>query len=220
MDSMTRSMKGFPWGGFSAIFATALLFTALPLLTRIEPGNVVKNVPESIFIDAYKPPPPPPEDRNAREKPEMIEKAFPERNEKPERTKPKMDAPKAGPAEIRNGTGWVVIDVTPRTEITISKRKIAYDPNEVDQPPRYLRTFQPQYPYPAKRDHIEGKVLLRFVVDLDGLAKEVEVVEADPPGFFEEAALKAIKRYKFRPAVKDGEAVMCNAALTITFVLD
>jgi protein TonB len=54
---------------------------------------------------------------------------------------------------------------------------------------------------------------------VDGIAKEAEVVKADPAGFFEEAALTAIARYKFRPAIKDGEAVDCIVRLPITFDL-
>ena len=61
---------------------------------------------------------------------------------------------------------------------------------------------------------------MRFVVDIDGSAKGVEVVAAEPEGFFEAAALKAVERYTFKPAVKNGEAVSCMMTQRIRFDLD
>jgi protein TonB len=57
------------------------------------------------------------------------------------------------------------------------------------------------------------------VVDVDGLAKEAQVVTAQPEGVFEEAAFKAIERYKFKPAVKGGKTVTCIVKLPIAFQL-
>jgi outer membrane biosynthesis protein TonB len=65
--------------------------------------------------------------------------------------------------------------------------------------------------------------VLRFVVDVDGLAKEAEVLRAEPPEveeIFSGHALKALKRYKFKPAVKDGKKVLCTAILGISFNLE
>jgi protein TonB len=50
------------------------------------------------------------------------------------------------------------------------------------------------YPYLAKRDNIEGRVLLKFVVDTDGLPKESKVEKSVPEGVFDGAALKALRR--------------------------
>jgi protein TonB len=219
MNQMTGSLKGVPWGGFSAVFATALLFTALPLLTNIPHQKPLSNNSQSLYLSKYKPPPPPSTNREEPDKQEMAEKTHPREVEKPERAKPKFDMPNASNMNT-NGTVRIPIPVlTPKT-VEVPSGSIRYNPNEVDQPPRYLRTVPAQYPFLAKRDHIEGKVWLHFVVDLDGLAKETEVVKAEPEGIFEEAALKAIQRYKFKPAIKDGEAVECNAALSIAFVLE
>jgi protein TonB len=99
----------------------------------------------------------------------------------------------------------------------------AFNMSEVDQRPRVIRSFPPQYPYLAKRDNITGRIVLKFVVDVDGLAKEPEVVSADPPEvmeIFQEAALKAVERYKFKPAVKNGNNVLCIVRLPIVFELE
>jgi len=98
-----------------------------------------------------------------------------------------------------------------------------FNKSEVDQPPRLIRAFPLQYPYLAKLYNINGCVVLNFVVDVDGTAKGLEVVSADPPealGIFQEAALKAVARYKFKPAVKSGEDVLCIVQLPIVFEMD
>src|SRR6185295_8936074 len=62
------------------------------------------------------------------------------------------------------------------------------------------------YPEEAKRAQIEGTVRLRITVDLDGRVVEVKVLSG--PGYgLDEAARDAIKRFKFKPAMKGGEAV-------------
>ena len=220
MEQMTTSMKGFHWGGFSAVFVTALLFTALPLLTRTQTIKPVSTKSRPVFITDHKPPPPPPDESTRREDQKMIEKTPSREADKPRRAKPKFDLWGSNPAANRSGPGYIDFREVVHQQMIATTRDIAYNPGEVDQPPRYLRTVPPQYPYLAKRDGVEGKVLLRFVVDLEGMVRDAEVVKAEPAGVFEEAALKAIERYRFRPAVKDGKTVMCNAAMTIAFVLD
>lgn len=91
---------------------------------------------------------------------------------------------------------------------------------EVDAPARVLRAFPPQYPYDALENHIEGRVLVQFVVDTDGDVQEPEILEADPEGFFEQSSLDAIMLYKFEPAVKDGMPVNSFATLPMVYELD
>jgi protein TonB len=94
---------------------------------------------------------------------------------------------------------------------------------KVDTPPMLLGSgppSPPQYPLSAARNGIEGRVLLRFMVDTDGKAKNPEVVEADPEGVFEESMLANIKQFEFMPATLAGEPVPCMVNYTIWFELD
>jgi protein TonB len=65
----------------------------------------------------------------------------------------------------------------------------------------------PQYPPRAASRGIEGWVHLRFTVTALGSTDDIQVVEADPRGYFETAAKSAVKRYKYKPRVEDGVAV-------------
>ena len=72
---------------------------------------------------------------------------------------------------------------------------------EVDQNPRVLRKVDPKYPEAARRANREAVVMVEFTVDVDGKATDIKV--ADPKGFgFDEAAIEAIKKWRFTPAME------------------
>ena len=95
-----------------------------------------------------------------------------------------------------------------------------YSLNEVDQPPRAIRVFPPEYPLLAKVEGIEGRVLLRLIIGADGYVQEALVDSAEPEGVFERAALDVIMKYIFKPALKNGEQVACIVKVPISFVAD
>ncbi|MXY56502.1 MAG: energy transducer TonB, partial [Gammaproteobacteria bacterium] len=61
----------------------------------------------------------------------------------------------------------------------------------------------PIYPDDALREGIEGHVLLEFVVTESGAVRDPRVLEAEPPGVFDQAALDAVGKFKYRPKVVD-----------------
>ena len=65
----------------------------------------------------------------------------------------------------------------------------------------------PIYPDRAIRECIEGHVLLEFVVTESGAVRDPVVLEAEPPGVFDQAALDAVGKFKYKPKVVDGDAV-------------
>jgi protein TonB len=80
--------------------------------------------------------------------------------------------------------------------------------------------FPPRYPQRALMRHVEGKVVLRFTINPDGSVSDAEVVDAEPTGYFEQSALRAISRWQFHPKVVDGKAVSRIATQTISFRLN
>ena len=57
----------------------------------------------------------------------------------------------------------------------------------------------PAYPARATLEGVEGSVTLSFVVDEAGLAREIAVVAASEPGWFESAAIAALRDWRFEP---------------------
>lgn len=65
----------------------------------------------------------------------------------------------------------------------------------------------PDYPSHAALKGIEGWVLIQFAVTTTGTVRDAVVVGAQPAGEFEDAALKAIARWRYNPRIDGGVAV-------------
>ncbi|KAA2284618.1 energy transducer TonB [Arenimonas fontis] len=65
--------------------------------------------------------------------------------------------------------------------------------------PRLASAPIPRYPLMALRRRIEGEVTVAFVVRADGSVEAPRVLSAQPEGVFEEAALEAVRRWRFEP---------------------
>jgi len=70
-----------------------------------------------------------------------------------------------------------------------------------------LVTSAPDYPPRAITQGIQGWVIVEFAIDPQGRVFAPHVVEGQPAGIFDRAALNAITRYKYKPRVINGEAV-------------
>lgn len=96
---------------------------------------------------------------------------------------------------------------------------IGFNMDEVDEVPQVLRSVPPEYPYGAKRNHMEGEVVVRMLVTNQGLPTTLSIHSATPSGVFEKAALNAAKRWKFRPGHYKGQAVDTWVLLPFNFEL-
>lgn len=223
MDEYKVPMNGLPVGLVSALVVTLLLFIALPLLTHFQPSHKTQDRTRGILISSRRPPPPPAEDRDEPKKQEMKKAETKKQTKQQQRSRPKFDTPRVSLGMGGSGVGGVKIAMKSDFNISDSLFMSAFNLNEVDSPPRPVRVFPPQYPFLAKRDGIEGRVVLKFVVDANGVAKEAEVDRVEPEGIegvFDAAALKVIERYKFKPAMKGGKPVNCIVKLPISFTME
>lgn len=84
-----------------------------------------------------------------------------------------------------------------------------------------LVRVDPEYPRTARQDRIEGYVRVRFDIGPTGRVLNPEVLDASPTGVFEQAALRAFSRWKYRPQIVNGEAVVQrNQIAKIVFELE
>ena len=65
-------------------------------------------------------------------------------------------------------------------------------------------TPAPEYPQRALAREVEGWVLVSFTIAATGAVADPVVVDADPPGVFDAAALRAVMRYRYRPQIVAG----------------
>jgi TonB family protein len=84
--------------------------------------------------------------------------------------------------------------------------------------PSLVAQVDPEYSEEARSAKLAGTVILKVVVDVDGLAKNIEVVKSLGMGLDEQAVL-AIQRWKFKPGEKDGVPVPVMATIEVNFKL-
>ncbi len=94
-----------------------------------------------------------------------------------------------------------------------------FDAAKVDQPPQVLTKTAPAYPSKARNMGIDGKVVLRFLVGPDGHVSRPGVLEAHPAGYFEQSAMDAVSRWRFKPGCVKGRAVATWVTLPVQFRL-
>ncbi len=74
------------------------------------------------------------------------------------------------------------------------------------------------YPEEARKNGIEGRVMLQFIVDEQGDVLDPKVMHGIGAGC-DEAALEALSQVKFKPGIKNGEAVKTQYSLPVIFRL-
>ena len=80
-----------------------------------------------------------------------------------------------------------------------------------------IHDVPPQYPPEAGRARIEGTVVLMAVIDKDGTVKDVRVESGLP--MLAQAAIDAVKQWRYKPYVVDGQPVEVDSRITINFTL-
>jgi periplasmic protein TonB len=83
--------------------------------------------------------------------------------------------------------------------------------------PRFASNLQPPYPPWLERQEIAGLVTVRVQVGIDGRVLAVELVSASHPDFFAATRDQALKRWRFKPATRDGVAVTSWVTKTVRF---
>ncbi|MCR8921341.1 TonB family protein [Dasania sp. GY-MA-18] len=79
----------------------------------------------------------------------------------------------------------------------------------------------PNYPERARRKGIEGYVDLVFDLSATGQTLNIRILDAQPRGYFEQASIRALKKWKYKPAMEDGVAIaISNMTTRISYSLD
>lgn len=82
--------------------------------------------------------------------------------------------------------------------------------------PKAIQTPDPDYPEAARNANYQGTVVLWLIVDTDGTTKQIKVVRKLGMGLDEEA-VAAVKKWRFRPATKNGLPVAVQINVEVNF---
>ncbi len=239
-----------PKTGWVLVLALTLSFvghaaTLLILPSEFKPLWTKQKPVELVMIDVPPPPPPPPEEEKPEPpkpkpvvklpepKPPPKELAPPPPNEPPPPDVPSKPVPIVVGISLSSttATGGFAAPVgntlygktSDKAENPADVKPYAapkyVPPGGADTDPELMGEVKIPYPEEAKKNEIEGSVRLKVTVDEKGAVTDVVVVNG--PGYgLNEAAREALRRFRFKPATKNGEAVGTTFMYTYTFLLD
>ena len=85
------------------------------------------------------------------------------------------------------------------------------------QESKLIRRVDPVYPELAKRARVEGRVILIVTVDEEGRVADIKLSQGHP--LLNEAAISAVKQWRYSPTLLNGEPVPVTATVTVFFNL-
>jgi protein TonB len=120
------------------------------------------------------------------------------------------------PGGAANGVTGGIISSTP-----VAVPKVAVQRVRVSQGVTQgmkVHDVTPQYPQMAKIARVQGPVVLAAVIGKDGTIQGLRVVSSASP-LLNQAALEAVKQWRYRPYILNGEPVEVDTTITVNFTL-
>lgn len=83
--------------------------------------------------------------------------------------------------------------------------------------PKAKKRGAPKYPAQAERDGVEGEVVVGFALTPEGRTRDLAVIEATPPGVFDEAAMDAVRGWRYEQISAADAARLPRSSVRLTF---
>jgi protein TonB len=80
-----------------------------------------------------------------------------------------------------------------------------------------IRKVEPEYPQEAREKRIEGTVVLQVQISEAGDVKEARLISGHP--LLAPAAIEAVKQWKYKPYLLNGEPVEVDTQVQVNFTL-
>ncbi len=90
---------------------------------------------------------------------------------------------------------------------------------ELNKPPRLIKKVDPVYPEDARRDGIEGTVILKARTDIHGRIMNIKVEKSANP-LLDQAAVEALRQWVYEPAIIEEKPQTAEFDVTLRFALD
>ena len=85
--------------------------------------------------------------------------------------------------------------------------------------PRYQVNQPPEYPVPARKRGLEGRVILRVLVSSTGVVDDLEIEASSGTRLLDRAAVATVEKWRFEPGRIAGKEVSMWVRVPITFKL-
>jgi protein TonB len=182
---------------------TATLFVVLPFAHQIAKPERTLELRKGGVLDLpppakdETPPPTPPAEEKAPEPVPQLAEATPQA------------LPISADLEVAMGGGGALAgfgDFRAAAAEEVGTANDAFDVGELERRPEAVAQTAPVYPRELSRAKVEGAVTVAFVIDETGRVEDPRVDASTRPEF-EKPALEAIRKWRFKPGQKDGQAV-------------
>lgn len=208
----SEDMKAIRWAfGIALLLHLALLFVHLPETAQAEPPPPEAKKVYVVQQVRFKPPPPEPTPELPKPKERIVPIPDPTPDEiEPIRLveviEPDIELPVDVIVDIPEGPP----PVEPTGPVPVG--------GDVTAPVK-VHTPKPQYTELARRARIQGLVIVQAVIDKQGRVVDVEVLKGLPMGL-DQAAVEAVRQWRFEPATLNGKPVDVYYSLSVTFTLN
>lgn len=199
-----NTLPRFAVSGLFALGVTFALFAFMQFLIKSDQTPTIKPTNDfSIEIIGERP------ESKVKEKPPIPPK--PEFKSPP----PRPQTPSSSSVEP---TQFAISNTPIKIDTGVSNGPTFSQPDTEASP---LVRIPPSYPVAAAKDGIEGWVELQFSISPTGQVKDIKVTNAEPKRVFNRAAIKALKKWKYKPKVIDGKALaQPNQSVVLSFELN
>ncbi len=83
------------------------------------------------------------------------------------------------------------------------------------EPAMLIHRVEPLFPILARQTHQGGRVELRAIIATDGSIQSLQVVSGDP--LFIQSALEAVRQWRYRPTILNGQPVEVETSITVIY---
>ncbi len=195
-----------------AVFTTLLVFLVLPLTQMVsshvqrqrELTKVDSTVMQQPTIEEPPPNEPPPEEKQEEPPPRLSDAP------KPLALNFELDVALGGGGALASLAGSQFADSAD------ALKNMAFDMSELEKQPVLLASVPPRYPRDMSSGGIEGLVVIVFLLNEQGQVEDPRVDSASRPEF-EQPALEAVKKWRFKPGMREGEPVKTFMRLPMRF---
>jgi periplasmic protein TonB len=191
---------------------TAVLFGFIPFAHRVANPHRTLELRTASVVELpppveNEPPPPPPE----AEKP-------PEAPPEPQLAEIQQQIPLSADLEVALGSGGALAGFGEIRSLTAAEavQESAFDVADLEKRPEPVSQVAPVYPAELRKAKVEGVVTLVFVLNETGRVEDPRVETSSRPEF-EKPALEAIRKWRFSPGQKDGQAVRTYIRIPMRF---
>ncbi len=207
-----KNSLALPMALAASVIATAGVFLIIPFSHLAHQPKSTLELRKASVADL-----PPPVEDTFIPPPVEAEKA-PEAPSEPQLAEVPQQIPLSADLDVVVGSGGVLSGFGEVRSLTASEsiQQEAFDVGDLEKRPEPVSQVPPAYPSELRKAKVEGVVTLVFLLTEEGRVESAKVENSSRPEF-EKPALEAIRKWRFRPGMKDGQAVRTYIRVPIRF---